>query len=64
MLCRNRLEECSVCGGSREVTINLDTKEVIKARVTKGCIHKRKCVEDTRDRAFLGQHEDGKARVR
>jgi len=63
---RNRGEICPYCRVHRDVTVNLETKEVFRLALPHGCLYRfpPRCVEEMRDKALLEPFADGKVRVR
>jgi hypothetical protein len=64
MLMRNRAETCPYCHKRREVTVNLDSKQVTVVLMSPTCRYGAKCMEEVRDKALLAPFEDGKVRQR
>lgn len=61
---RDRGEQCPYCYGQRGVTVNLDEKLAVSARLPKCCLYGAKCIEELRDKALLAPFEEGKVRLR
>lgn len=63
---RNRTEDCPYCGHKREIEVNLDTQQPVRALIPTAphCTRGWKCIEEMRDKALLAPFADGKTRLR